>query len=126
MVQAKFRISVAITALILPVFAFALSGCGPDPTERYLDFAQCLTDKGVVMYGSYRCSHCANVKKMFGASFKNITYIECDPTSSKYKKEICEKKQLQGYPTWEFADGSTQLGEMTFEQLAAKSGCQLM
>jgi len=36
----------------------------------YDDFAECLNQKGAVMYGAYWCGHCKDQKKMFGNSFK--------------------------------------------------------
>ena len=41
------------------------------------DFAKCLTQKSVVMYGAYWCPHCQAQKKLFGSSFKYVNYVEC-------------------------------------------------
>ena len=38
--------------------------------ENYDVLAQCLTEKGVNMYSSFRCSVCARTKEMFGDCFK--------------------------------------------------------
>jgi len=32
---------------------------------------------------------------------------------------------IEGYPTWEFPDGSRQSGEVPFSQLSERSGCPL-
>lgn len=58
-------------------------------------FAQCLTDKGFVMYGAAWCSHCQAQKALFGDSFKNIKYVECPDNIN-----FCLDKGIKGYPTW--------------------------
>ncbi|MBI2590760.1 MAG: hypothetical protein HYW33_02650 [Candidatus Blackburnbacteria bacterium] len=83
-------------------------------------FAQCLKDKGVTMYGAYWCSHCQNQKKLFGSSFAYVSYVECTQDVKK-----CEEQKIKGYPTWIFADGSRNEGEISLEDLAGKTGCTL-
>lgn len=80
-------------------------------------FAQCLTDKGVIMYGSDSCEYCQNQKKMFGSSFEKINYVKCD-----FDKQICEQKGISGYPVWEIG-GKLSAGVKTFNQLANATGC---
>lgn len=113
-----------VTISLLVILTLLLSSCG-DGKEVYIPFAQCLADKEVVMYGSFRCPHCLNQKKMFGSSFEKIKYVECDPLSRVVNKALCEEKKITGYPTWIFGDDSRLSGELTFEQLAEKSGCSL-
>lgn len=81
-------------------------------------FAQCLTQKGAVMYGAYWCSHCQNEKRAFGDAFKYVTYVECtkDP-------KVCTDAGVKGYPTWKFPDGRTLEGEQGIEGLSRSSGC---
>src|ERR1700739_3296460 len=45
--------------------------------HRYDDFARCLAQRDVKMYGAYWCPHCAEQKEMFRASFQYVPYIEC-------------------------------------------------
>lgn len=88
--------------LSLAVIAFAifnvnskdkiLESTGP---SLYDTFAQCLTDKGAIMYGAAWCSHCQAQKKAFGSSFKLIKYVECPDNT-----QLCIDKGIQGYPTW--------------------------
>lgn len=84
------------------------------------EFAQCLSDKKVVMYGAIWCSHCQAQKKLFGDSFKSVPYVECpdDP-------QRCLAAGVDSYPTWVFADGQKLTGEQKLPDLAAKSGCPL-
>ncbi|MEI6711997.1 MAG: hypothetical protein WCK88_07725 [bacterium] len=37
----------------------------------------CLKEKKVVMFGASWCPHCAEQKKMFGRSAKDMPYFEC-------------------------------------------------
>ena len=90
----------------------------------YDDFAQCLTEKGAVMYGSAWCSHCKEEKATFGDSFKFINYVECPDNT-----QLCIDKGIRGYPSWSIGT-STELIEgfsknVTFGQLSAITGCKL-
>ncbi len=87
-------------------------------------FAQCLKDSGAKFYGASWCSHCQNQKKLFSNS-KNLPYIECAEADSNGQAQICADAKIKGYPTWIFADGSSQSGELSFEILSQKTGCQL-
>jgi thiol-disulfide isomerase/thioredoxin len=77
------------------------------------------------MYGAFWCPHCAKVKKEFGESFRYINYVECDPRGENEQSLLCLEKKIENYATFEFNnDPSTRLiGEPTFEELAAASGC---
>lgn len=87
-------------------------------------FAKYLTEKGVVMYGAYWCSHCQNQKQMFGTAFQYITYVECTKETEK-----CVAAGVKGYPTWTFPNpektGVSKLeGEISLEKLAQTAGYQ--
>jgi hypothetical protein len=92
---------------------------------KYDDFAKCLTDSGVKMYGAYWCPHCLNQKKAFGNSWKYVDYIECSLPNAAGQTQECNKAGIEGYPTWEFSDSSRLEGEVSFEGLSVKSGCAL-
>jgi glutaredoxin len=109
-------------ALIL-VIALVVIQQTPAKSE-YNTFAQCLTDKGVKMYGAYWCPHCKDQKELFGGSVKNITYIECAVTQTQQTQE-CQMAGIQSYPTWQFANGERVEGNLSLEMLAEKSGCEL-
>ena len=87
-------------------------------------FAQCIKDSGAKLYGASWCSHCKNQKKLFGNS-KNLPYVECATPDGKGQVQICTDAKIEGYPTWVFADESSQSGELSFEILSQKTGCQL-
>ena len=85
-------------------------------------FAQCLTDKGTVMYGLYWCPHCEDQKELFGSSFRNIHYVECGTPDHK-EQEQCVVDGLKDFPIWKFADGERHTGGLSMQELAAKTGC---
>lgn len=90
--------------------------------SKYTEFAQCLTDKGVKMYGAYWCSHCATQKELFGSSFKKIDYIECSSPGSK-TFDLCP--DIQSTPTWQGPDGAREVGERSLEELSDLYDCPL-
>ena len=94
---------------------------------KYDNFAKCLKDKGTVFYGAFWCPHCQNQKQMFGRSAKYLPYIECSTPDKKDVTNDCKARAdiIKGYPTWLFPDGTTKGGEVSMEDLAKKSGCEL-
>jgi thiol-disulfide isomerase/thioredoxin len=86
-------------------------------------FASCVKEKGAVFYGAFWCPHCQAQKKLFGASEKNLPYVECSTPDGKGQLPLCKEQNITSYPTWIFADGTTATGEQTLEQLAQKTGC---
>jgi len=88
-------------------------------------FALCLGDKGAVFYGAFWCPHCQNQKKMFGRSQKLLPYVECSTADGRGQLPNCSEKKIEGYPTWEFADGERLSGEIPLQTLAEKTGCEL-
>ena len=104
----------------LGVSIFAKQGPG-----QLDEFAQCLTDKSAVFYGAFWCPHCQAQKRMFGNSAKLLPYVECSTPDGQGQLQACVDKEIQSYPTWEFADKSRQTGEVPLAQLAEKTGCEL-
>lgn len=86
---------------------------------QYDDFAMCLTESGVAMYGTDWCPHCQEQKRLFGNSFSLVTYINCDTNSA-----ACNEQGVTGYPTWISDDGRVS-GTQQLESLAEFSGCEL-
>ena len=108
---------VAVVAVIAGIWWYESQ---PGPFD---DFAQCLKDREVKFYGAFWCPHCQAQKKLFEKSQKKLPYIECSTPDGNNQLEVCQKADIQVYPTWEFPDGSRQEGELTFQQLANKSSC---
>jgi protein-disulfide isomerase len=80
--------------------------------------AKCLTDKGVVMYGSKYCPHCRNQKEMFGDAFQYVNYIECTE-----ERQKCMDAGITGVPAW-IIDGNKYEGVQPLEKLAELAGCE--
>lgn len=89
-------------------------------TEQVQTLAQCLTDKGVVMYGTTRCPHCQNQKKRFWESADLITFIDCDENRIQ-----CEAAGIKWFPTWITQDGQRYSGDQPLESLAQIGACEL-
>ena len=77
----------------------------------YDNFAKCLTEKGMTMYGEDWCEFTNAQKAMFGKSFKYVTY------------EV--KSSLNMRPTWQDASGEQYETVQSFERLAAVTGCEI-
>jgi len=107
-------------AIFAVVAAFAvllvLSGCSSKPGE-FDSLAQCLSEKGVIMYGTEWCPHCKDQKQLFGSSFEYINYVNCD-----LNRKACADAEVQGYPTW-VINGESFAGTRALAELAARSGC---
>ncbi len=106
-------------------FTFTLNKSADSSTTSIDSFAQCIKDKGAVMYGASWCPHCQAQKELFGENAKNLPYVECSSTANQSQAEICTKNKIKGYPTWRFKDGSEVMGEMKLQDLAQKTGCSL-
>lgn len=111
-----------IVVAIIAISALKLISSG-EP-GKYDDFAKCLTDNEVKIYGAYWCPHCKNQKEMFGDSWKYVDYIECSLPNNQGQTSTCKQADIKGYPTWEFKDGERLSGELSFEILSEESGCE--
>lgn len=123
--QKKFILSVVVIILIFGIFAFFASKEEINKDSALDGFAQCLTEKGAKFYGTFWCSHCQKQKKSFGSSMKHINYIECSTPNGRDQTDVCKEANVDGYPTWEFSDGSRLSGELSLDILANKTSCQL-
>lgn len=92
---------------------------------QYDGFAACLKEKNTVFFGAFWCPHCRTQKALFGKSAKRLPYVECATPNGQGQTTVCQEKKIEGYPTWEFADGSRESGELPLKRLAEKTGCVL-
>ena len=113
-----------VLALVLISFIY-IGYNNSKKANQYDNFAKCLTEKGVKMYGAYWCPHCADQKRLFGNSFQYVIYVECAiPGDNSKQTPICEQNKIQGYPTWEI-NGEKSSGVKDIETLSSLSGCAL-
>jgi len=87
-------------------------------------FAQCIADSGAKFYGAFWCPHCKEQEDMFGTAVKKLPYVECSTPDKTGQTQVCIDKEITGYPTWEFKDGSRATGVQSFQQLSAATGCE--
>ncbi len=115
-----------IVGAIVVVVAVIVYGRTRSLAPGALDpFAQCLKDKKAVFYGAFWCPHCQAQKKLFGNSARLLPYVECSTPDGQGENGICAGKHIQGYPTWEFSDGTREEREMSLDELAEKTGCTM-
>ncbi|MDP1688943.1 MAG: thioredoxin domain-containing protein [bacterium] len=114
-----FIIFIAILVLVFVYYFWSVEQPG-----NLDSFASCLKEKGVEFYGAWWCPHCQNQKKLFGNSVKLLPYVECyiEPDANN-QLQVCKDKNITGYPTWIFADGSILSGEISIATLSEKTGC---
>jgi hypothetical protein len=88
-------------------------------------FASCIKESGAKFYGAFWCPHCQNQKALFGRSARLLPYIECSTPDGQSQLPVCRDAKVDGYPLWEFADGSRLSGEVPLETLSEKTSCAL-
>ncbi len=93
-------------------------------TSKYDVFAECISNAGAKFYGAYWCPHCQDQKKLFENS-KKLPYIECSTPDGKGQTKVCAEAGVTSYPTWKFADGTTEDGLLQFDKLAEKTNCSV-
>ncbi len=124
--KAKPWIILALIINIIPLIIFNLP---QSEKVNYDSLAQCITEKGVNMYGSFKCGVCAKTRDMFGSSFEYINEIECHPQGENQQTDLCLKKGLEGTPTWVLEPNGEEVkrvtGFMDIEELAEFSGCDV-
>lgn len=81
------------------------------------DFAKCLNQEGLIMYGIDTCEFCQAQKKMFGLAFEKVNYINCE-----FDQEKCRMAGITVYPVWQIGDKKSS-GVKNFATLAEMSGC---
>ena len=113
----KYFIMLSIALIILLLgLSFYTSSQKPG---QYDDFAKCLTEKGVVVYGNDFCKYTNNQLGYFDKSKEYLNYVKCAEN-----EKLCNDKNVKITPTWEI-NGEMYEQVQTFEKLSAVSGCNL-
>ena len=107
-----------ISIIVISVLFLLLAGCSQE--GKYKEFAECLGEKGITMYGERSCPHCAEQKYLFGDDFKYVPYVECADLP-----EVCTQAQVELYPTWINSAGEQKEGVQRLNDLGTWSGCAL-
>ncbi|MFZ2205136.1 MAG: thioredoxin domain-containing protein [Minisyncoccia bacterium] len=129
MKQSTIFFVLVIVLVLGGIFTVVLqSGKGNAP-GKYDTFAQCLKDKGATFYGAFWCPHCKEQKALFGSSVKFLSYVECSTPDASGQTQQCKDKKIEGYPTWELADGTRLPVEngagVSLKTLSEKTSCVL-
>ncbi|PRP79085.1 hypothetical protein PROFUN_13147 [Planoprotostelium fungivorum] len=93
------------------------------PAAKLEKFTQCMTDNGVSVWGADGCISCQRQKQIFGDSFSNLRYINCETRQAE-----CEAEKITDTPTWvKKREGKEErvLGFQSFSRLEEFSGCRL-
>jgi len=111
----------SIFAIIFVMFIF-LAWCNSEDNKyNNLDeFATCLSQKWIIMYGTDTCSFCQKQKKSFGDSFKNINFVNCSKDPNK-----CSDAGVRWVPHRSYPDGTSDAWLQSLETLSQKSSCEL-
>ncbi|MAH03200.1 hypothetical protein CMI39_00225 [Candidatus Pacearchaeota archaeon] len=107
-----------IVGLIIILSSFTVYSYMNKP-GGYDDFANCLSDIGVVVYGNDFCRFTNEQLNFFGKSKENLNYIKCFDN-----KKLCNEKGIEITPTWEI-NGKMYEQVQDFEKLSQISGCKL-
>ncbi|MCL5410477.1 MAG: hypothetical protein M1324_01330 [Patescibacteria group bacterium] len=89
-----------------------------DYVER---LAKYMSDKGMVLYGSYQSFDSKNQKELFGEAAKYLDYVECDASGLSSNPDECIAQKINSYPTWLF-EGKQYVGKKSLAELAAIVG----
>jgi len=86
-------------------------------SERALKLALDLESLDARMFGAYWCSHCYEQKQKLGyEAMGRLPYVECSKEGLNSKRDLCQEREVPGYPTWEVG-GKLYPGEMELDEL---------
>lgn len=118
--------------IIFALFLIFIIGCTqqqPLPVSKLDNFAKCLNENGMKMYGQYTCGVCEKQRELFGSSFHFVGEIECHPRGENPQTQLCLERDVAKTPTWTLERDGEVLerleGYQTLEKLAEVSGCSL-
>lgn len=97
-----------------------LAGCwSSNPYKNLDEFAQCLTDKWAILYGTQTCTYCQKQKTLFGESFAKINFVNCTKEPMK-----CNVAGVDSIPDRSIGN-QRMIGLQSLETLAKQAGCTL-
>ncbi len=114
-----------LITLVVAVGAFIWLVKTPGRPGKLDAFASCIKDSGATFYGAFWCPHCQSQKALFGSSAQYLPYVECSTPDGNSQLPICTDAGVKGYPTWKFANGTTESGEVPLERLSELTNCPL-
>ena len=110
-----------LTAICAALAAGCLVSCSRGEDASFeINLAEHLQATGARMYGAFWCPHCENQKELFGKAVDLVPYVECDPEGKDSQAQLCQEKEIPGYPTWEI-NGKFYVGGRSLKELAQLS-----
>lgn len=107
-----------ILALPISVEAVKPPEVSTSSTPSSIALANHLRDSGVVKYSAYWCPHCHEQNELFGKkAASRLLNVECAIDGENSRAELCKKKGITGFPSWEI-NGTIESGIKTLEELA--------
>ena len=104
---------IIVNLLLLLLFNFF----APDKTNLE-ETAKCLTEKG---------GACLKTEELFGEAKQYLNKVECHPQGPSSKIELCNKKNIEGTPTWIIEKGGVEIkrhtGFLSIGELKSFAGC---
>ncbi len=99
-----------------------------DTTAAKVQLAQCLVEKGAVMYGAKWCGWCNKQKEEFGEAAWKImqqNYVECADEANEDKCAEVAVGNSISFPSWKLSNEKLIRGYTPnfLEILAKESGC---
>ena len=111
---------IIIGVVVVVAIVFGLVRWWQNSSEKYNQFAECISLKNAEIAGVDWCPHCQEQKKMFGDSFKYVIYNNCD-----LMKAWCDEHDVKQYPTWFINNKRQSPGVKSMEELSRLTGCPL-
>jgi len=123
--EKKKRASIIVTVAL--VFVVLISVLVPSfiiiQKKGRESLAECLAEKGFVLYGSEWCGKCEEQLELFRAAANKLKYVDCTTSQPMVLSYLCIKEQINQVPTWKAPDGRMLKGYTSARQLSAESGC---
>lgn len=121
-IRIKLWAGIGVVALMCVTTWFTLRGWfsgGP-----YDDFAGCVAGSGARLYTVKWCEACRDQVAAFGSSARLLTTVDCS-TITGTVSESCRRDGIEEFPTWEFTYGSPVTGNLSFDEISQRTGCQI-
>jgi hypothetical protein len=113
----------ALAALSLAALFAAPLAPAPARADAPRGLARCLSNAGVLFYGTWWCPYCRKQRESFGAEASNLPYVECSDADSRRTRSACREAGVRSYPTWVLPNGIVLRGVQSPDVLASLSGC---
>lgn len=86
-----------------------------------VQFAKDLADAGAKVYGAYWCPACTSQKQLFEDGGDNLPFINVS-APDRTPNQIGIDEEITEYPTWEFPDGTREVGVLDLQTISSRSG----